>query len=704
MKRNILYKLTAVLVAAGLTFSPAVAMADTITSSSGTQEESVQEVVSSSEPDKVQNIDAASTAESQDSTVTGPEQTDLVGTENASDSQNTSVQADEESKAEDAVRDHSEVAEDTEELQKSEDKEKEEDTEDAAEPENTEDSLDSGDSSSEDQTVTPEEVGALIKDVIEQTAAKDTDDLSEVSDMQDQVTEAQEAYDSLAPEEQDLLSDSKEALDNADQSLDDYRETLEEVKATGTVTIDPEAPANSFRYINGQLVEQALDDVEEETAQAQAVADGMDIDLVKKYNIRANTVRTADLSAKPDPDADEIRTRADVTTADEAADETASDETAIELVPSRATLLSAASGIRHFGIDVSQWQGNVNWNQVKASGVEFAIIRCGDGSDYNDRKFSHYVSECERLGIPYGVYLYARATSVAAAQREAAHALAMIGSHKPQLPVYYDIEENAIRLLGDGAVSMIATTFCNFMAVNGFDSGVYSSTSWWQGSGAVLTNFAKNDRYYHWIAQWNDTNTYRGRYESWQFAVGSAGTVPGIPGDIDMDYWYGELKTDKLENMPLTPSESADAASLANAPAGSVPMYRLFNPFTTEHFYTANIRERNQLVALGWNYEEVGWYAPEQSDTPVYRLCNPYSADHHYTTNIKERDMLVKLGWNYEGIGWYSDDSKGVPLYRQFNPYVKIGSHNYTANKKENDYLTTIGWNAEGIGWYGVKG
>ena len=132
-------------------------------------------------------------------------------------------------------------------------------------------------------------------------------------------------------------------------------------------------------------------------------------------------------------------------------------------------------------------------------------------------------------------------------------------------------------------------------------------------------------------------------------------------------------------------------------------MYRLYNPNTGEHFYTAKAKERNALVSYGWQYEGVGWIAPKTSNTPVYRLYNSNAGDHHYTMNKKERDALIKAGWKDEGTGWYSDDKKTVPLYREYNPNMQKCNHNYTTNKKEHDYLTTHGWNNEGIGWYGIN-
>lgn len=137
-------------------------------------------------------------------------------------------------------------------------------------------------------------------------------------------------------------------------------------------------------------------------------------------------------------------------------------------------------------------------------------------------------------------------------------------------------------------------------------------------------------------------------------------------------------------------------------------MYRLYNPNSGEHFYTASLAEAKSVVEAGWQWEGVGWVAPKTSKTPVYRLYS--GADHHYTASVEERDWLIDQGWKSEGIGWYSDDAKGVALLRQFNPNVdpsaatnNSGSHNYTTSKAENDHLVSVGWRAEGIGWYGAK-
>ena len=172
--------------------------------------------------------------------------------------------------------------------------------------------------------------------------------------------------------------------------------------------------------------------------------------------------------------------------------------------------------------------------------------------------------------------------------------------------------------------------------------------------------------------------------------LGSSGTWYLMPRDID---YAMDCRSKFYESLHFDFTDKSEP----------IAMHRLYNPYSGEHFYTANVSERDFLVTIGWVYESVGWYAPQSSLTPVYRMYNPYTSDHHYTTDASERTAMVAAGWSDEGTGWFSDDAKSVPLYRQFNPYVTVGTHNYTTDKAENDYLATIGWIPEGIGWYGVN-
>ncbi len=133
-------------------------------------------------------------------------------------------------------------------------------------------------------------------------------------------------------------------------------------------------------------------------------------------------------------------------------------------------------------------------------------------------------------------------------------------------------------------------------------------------------------------------------------------------------------------------------------------MFRLYNPYTGEHFYTASAEERDTIVAVGWRYEGVGWLAPTESSTPVYRLYNRYvkGGDHHYTTDRDEYEHLVDVGWSGEGVKWYSDDEGAVPILRQYNPYATTGTHNFTRDVDEHNNLLSVGWSGEGVAWHGT--
>lgn len=135
-----------------------------------------------------------------------------------------------------------------------------------------------------------------------------------------------------------------------------------------------------------------------------------------------------------------------------------------------------------------------------------------------------------------------------------------------------------------------------------------------------------------------------------------------------------------------------------------IPMYRLYNMQSGEHFYTGNETERAKLIEDGWKDEGIGWNAPTYGE-PVYRLYNP-EGDHHYTTDVNERDTLISYGWKDEGVGWKTlvsqDGVNAVPIYRQYNHNQKLCNHNYTLSVNEKNELIKRGWKDEEIGWYGV--
>ena len=187
------------------------------------------------------------------------------------------------------------------------------------------------------------------------------------------------------------------------------------------------------------------------------------------------------------------------------------------------------------GIDVSNYQGTVDWNKVKAAGIDFAILKVGPVYGNPDDSFERNAAECERLGIPYGVYYYSYARSIKDANKEADRTLAWLGGHHPSLPVYYDLEDSYILQDPDFSkdkLTQIAQAFCNRMEAVGFKSGIYANLNW-------LNNYLNSPSlsgYDHWVAQYNWRCDYAGSYSFWQYS--SSGNVPGVNGRCDMNYCF----------------------------------------------------------------------------------------------------------------------------------------------------------------------
>ncbi len=183
------------------------------------------------------------------------------------------------------------------------------------------------------------------------------------------------------------------------------------------------------------------------------------------------------------------------------------------------------------------------------------------------------------------------------------------------------------------------------------------------------------------------------------------GLTPSLKDSEGVDL-SPELRVTCAESASPNKQSSIESdAQLSAKRVGQRAMYRLYNPYTGEHFYTADEQERDDVAAAGWNKESIGWVAPKTSSTPVYRLYNKYAWDHHYTPSADERDNLVKKGWIDEGIGWYSADEGSLfraPVYRQYNPNAWVGTHNYTLSTSELNNLVKAGWRDEGVGYYGL--
>lgn len=190
------------------------------------------------------------------------------------------------------------------------------------------------------------------------------------------------------------------------------------------------------------------------------------------------------------------------------------------------------------GIDVSKHQGIINWRQVAADGIQFAIVRVGYGSKQGtptrDGKFAANIEGALAEGIHVGAYLYSYALDAANAKIEANFTLDEIAPYAGllQYPVFYDIEDVSQKNLGIETISAMCEAYCNVIASAGWRPGVYASLDWVKNR----INAAVFRKYDLWLAQWTKSPTYQGDIAIWQYS--DSGRVSGISGNVDMNIAY----------------------------------------------------------------------------------------------------------------------------------------------------------------------
>lgn len=186
------------------------------------------------------------------------------------------------------------------------------------------------------------------------------------------------------------------------------------------------------------------------------------------------------------------------------------------------------------GIDVSSYQGRIDWTRVKPY-IDFAIIRCGWGNNIPSQDDIYYERNsrlCEELGIPYGVYLFSYATNLDEARSEVEHTLRLIKDKKIEYPIYLDVESRNQMSLPQKDLIDIVTYYCRSLEENGYYVGIYASLNTFRG----ILNSPELDRYDKWIAEWNDRLTYNRPCGMWQYT--SYEDIPGINSRVDGDYAF----------------------------------------------------------------------------------------------------------------------------------------------------------------------
>ncbi len=199
------------------------------------------------------------------------------------------------------------------------------------------------------------------------------------------------------------------------------------------------------------------------------------------------------------------------------------------------------SGTGQFGIDVSTWNGSIDWSKVAKSGVSYAIIRCGFrgttiGGLVEDNKFASNVKNATEAGIKIGVYFFTQAITEAEAVEEASMCLALCDGKKLTYPIFIDVESatgGRANGLSKDARTAIVKAFCKTITNGGRKAGIYANKNWFTNQ----LNVSQLTEYTIWLAQYTSAPSYTAsRYDLWQYS--NQGSISGISGNVDLNLNY----------------------------------------------------------------------------------------------------------------------------------------------------------------------
>ncbi len=231
-----------------------------------------------------------------------------------------------------------------------------------------------------------------------------------------------------------------------------------------------------------------------------------------------------------------MKTEADIDAAAEDSAQEISDKDRTEIKKAQAV-----TGSSTLGIDVSKWQGEIDWDKVKNAGIDFVIIRCGyrgsvTGSLVEDPYFLQNIRGATSSGLKVGVYFFTQALNEVEAVEEASMVVSLLGNYELQYPVFIDTEgaggEGRADNLDAETRTTVCEAFCRTIENAGFEAGVYASRNWYNNN----LNTSELEDYVIWLAEYRSAPLYQGYYRMWQYT--SKGKVDGIEGNVDMNISY----------------------------------------------------------------------------------------------------------------------------------------------------------------------
>lgn len=344
-------------------------------------------------------------------------------------------------------------------------------------------------------------------------------------------------------------------------------------------------------------------------------------------------------------------------------------------------------------IDISSNNGVLNWDAIKEQ-IDGAIIRIGYGSDepsQDDEQAERNMTECERLGVPYGVYIYSYCLNMEQCESETAHTLRMIDSHNPVLGVWFDMEDADGYKARNGFVpeenGSLLTDFCiRFMEImkeHGYKTGVYANWNYFNNilDDGRLTSF---DGFNRWLAHWGIDEPSMDCL-IWQCT--SDAVINGSSARTDFNYYYGEIPTVEAitPSEPEQPSESVDT----RYHEGDYVKYNvIYTSSTSENGLTPSVTEgtiTNVIVGARNPYlinGGTGWINDNCIENNDENTSEPESPDVEESTSLAH-----SVGEYVSYSALFASSTSEEPL----NPLYTDGTITAIAESARNPYLIENG-------------
>ncbi len=258
------------------------------------------------------------------------------------------------------------------------------------------------------------------------------------------------------------------------------------------------------------------------------------------------------------------------------------------------------------GIDVSTYQGNINWSAVKSSGIDFAIVKATQGRAvssnsylFTDRQFAANVTGAHDVGLKVGVYHYLTAKTVKEAQTEAAHFCDTIAPYKPRIELWaaVDVEEDKYLPQNKNTLSAIVDAFCAYVAAEGYRPMVYTNPNY------LIYRLERIPDYDLWLALWRDKSRKPTGYDNMKIWQYGAETVKGIStGEVDSNFGYFDVAVEDVPSKPVvaTPDTTEfEVGDIVKVRTGKNYLYGTTKKFTTWFREYEVISVKGDRVVIG---------------------------------------------------------------------------------------------------------